>query len=191
MKSVSTGVVIVVVITATAGCSNGRAVADAEHPATLRDQVLSGLAAKYGADVSWQKSLERPDRRRMYTFEIQKFLVRNDKTPLVVTARIDDVVDISADTFEVRGHTTGSLGRRLQLRLRCSPSVLNHVLTRSPHAIDDYAFVVRFDKVSKPMFTTSAEHDLSADVDTPEVIVEPSDMLLADGQCLAARGESR
>ena len=39
--------------------------------------------------------------------------------------------------------------------------------------------------MKKPMFRASAQHDLSDDFDIPEVIVEPSDIVLVDGKCLA------
>jgi hypothetical protein len=146
---------------------------------------IAELSRKYGADAEWQKGFENPERLFFYTIELQQALIRKDGRPAIVVATVDDVVGQSDGRYVLHAHLTAGLDREVHLELRCGAPELRTLLERTPDILEEFAIVARVREIRKPLLQAVAQ---SRDemVNTPEVILEPSRVLLAIGECLDA-----
>jgi len=146
-----------------------------------RAAAITALAQKHGADVEWRKPFDDPARFLTYTYELQKSLVRTDERAVILIGDLDDIIALENGQYEIRGHESLTSGPEVYFSLKCAAAQLTSVLTRAPDVFDEYAFVARIERVSRPMLQASAESHASDDV---RVVIEPSRMAVAIGKCL-------
>jgi len=162
-----------------------------ERPAERKVQVqaeiharIAELSAKYNADAQWQKPFDNPDRLFFYTVELQRVLMGKDRRPLIFVATVDDLIGEDDGRYILQAHLTVGLDRELHLQLRCGAQELNAVLNRTPEILEEFAVVARIQEIRKPLLQAVAQ--TGNERGTPEIVVEPSQILLAIGECLDA-----
>lgn len=147
----------------------------------VRTSEIKALGQKHDADFDWRKPFDDPARFLTYTYELQKSLVRADGRPVILIGRVDDIIVLENGQYEIRGHDWLTTGPEVYFSLKCAAAQLTSVLSRAPEVLGEYAFVARIERLSRPMLQASAEAPASDDL---QVIVEPSRMIVAIGQCL-------
>ena len=149
------------------------------------ENLVADLASEYEADAKWNDHFR--GRFGVYTFELQQALIRPDQQPVVIRARLLDVVATDvAGVFIVLAETSwdpdflGVFGGPLYLRLECKGDAIQDVLD-SPESHEpglfrggpEYAFVARIQELTNPLETSDNRHFTSATA------------LVASGECLA------
>ena len=144
---------VALVATTTTSCDNR-----SEEPSqyTLArdraDALVADLASEFRADADWNQGFA--GRSEVFTFELQRALVRPDGSPVVIRARVGDIRtlngtdDVLVDAQASWGDFT-FLSDSLHLRLSCSGDTMKDILD-SPELHEliifgggtEYAFVV-------------------------------------------------
>jgi hypothetical protein len=119
-----------------------------------------------------------------YTVELQRVLMGKDRRPLIFVATVDDLIGEDDGRYILQAHLTVGLDRELHLQLRCGAQELNAVLNRTPEILEEFAVVARIQEIRKPLLQAVAQ--TGNERGTPEIVVEPSQILLAIGECLDA-----
>lgn len=145
---------------------------------------MAELSSKYGADAEWQKPFDKPDRLFFYTVELQRALIRKDRRPLIFVAMVDDVFVEADGRYVLQARLTVGLDREVHLELRCGEQELRALLDRTPEILEEFAVVARIQEVRKPLLQAAAH--TGGEGSTPEIVLEPSQVLLASGECLDA-----
>jgi hypothetical protein len=159
----------------------------AERKAHARSEVqarIAELSAKYNADGQWQKPFDKPDKLFFYTVELQRALIRKDGRPLIFVATVDDVVVEADGRYVLQARLIVGLDREIHLQLRCGAHELGALLDRTPEILEQFAVVAHIQEVRKPLLQAVAQ--TGDERSTPEIVVEPSQVLLASGECLDA-----
>jgi hypothetical protein len=120
--------------------------------------------------------------RQPYTYEVQRALKRTDGKPIVLTAYLNDILEVDADTFELRLEES-SFSLNLHISLRCNAATVGFPLSDPQEHPFELAVVGRIVMVTKPLLQASAE--LDSDDGRPRVMVEHPSVVVATGECLA------
>ena len=165
--------------------SSGDAI-EAARKAEARASAVATLASRHGADAEWEKPFTT-QRLGAYTYELQRALIKTDGRPVILTGALDDIIAVAGDQYEIRGRQSLPVGPTLYFSLRCGTDRISVLLGRTPELLDaiaEYAIAARIARISKPMFKGSAQFGTDDQVNVPEVVVEPGDIVIGAGECL-------
>jgi hypothetical protein len=177
---------VVVTLSVSCGRQEQEATPTEKERNTAKAAAIAALAARNGADAEWQAPFKVSDRFGVYTYEIQRALIRLNAQPVILVGSVDDVISLGDGQYEVRGRQTLPSGPTIYFSLKCNEGRLQAVLARPPGLLDffdDFGIAATIARVSKPLFKASAEQDSSDDVPAPQITIESGDVVVATGTC--------
>lgn len=149
--------------------------------ASVESQLVSQLSARYQAEVQWSQRLSS---HAPYSIEIERALVRQDRSPIVFIGTVMDVLRHDQDaTVEMDADPVAGMPF-IRFSLTCSPGLAARLVEdlRRPSR---YIAVARVDSVSKARFRIDAYGQrVGEDEVETELEIQTADHFLARGQCV-------
>lgn len=168
--------------------SCGRSKQDKEKVETEKkiqtERLIAGMVARHNAVTDWNKNLEKKadELKDLYTIEVEEALIRSDGRPVLFFSSVDDIIREKNKHFVHFSKWLGLLSPDIRFVLECDSDQVKKILSQTERGfLAEYAVVAVVSSIQRPKFDVKAQ---SMDSGEPGIVVEYSDIFIAQGRCL-------
>ncbi len=149
------------------------------------EKSVADMVAKHNAVTDWKQNLNKNGEffwDSVYTIEIEEALIRSDGQPILFFCGVNDIVR-KEDKYLVYFSNLFDflIPADIHFVLDCTPDQVKEIMLNRADLFEKYAVIARISEVKK------ATLKLANYAEIDKVVLEPSNVFIAEGRCLELR----